>query len=149
MQVLAGFLLIIPFQSRFDELGDVGVGVYLGTVAAALLAVIFLLAPIAMHRFLFRRHMLGTVVTTTHRDALRGLACLAAALAGSAAIVVLVATESNWGAVVAAGAVGVVSGWLWVVAPLRALRTLDAASNADSGAKGAGENGDRSNPAAG
>ena len=101
MQVLAGFLLIIPFQSRFDELGDVGVGVYLGTVAAALLAVIFLLAPIAMHRFLFRRHMLGTVVTTTHRDALRGLACLAAAL------------------------------------------------NADSGAKGAGENGDRSDPAAG
>lgn len=125
VQVLAGFLLIIPFQSRFDELGDVGVGVYLATVAAALLAVVFLLAPIAMHRALFRRHRLSTVVAATHRDSLRGLACLAAALAGSAAIVVMVATDSGSGAGFAAGAVGVVSGWLWVIAPLRARRADD------------------------
>lgn len=128
VQVLAGFLLIIPFQARFSELGDVGIGVYLATVTAGLLAVIFLLAPIAMHRALFRRHRLSTVVTATHRDSLRGLACLAAALAGSAAIVVLIATGSGPGAGCAAFAVGVVSGWLWVIAPLRA-RTADGAED--------------------
>ncbi|MFZ2510811.1 MAG: DUF6328 family protein [Gordonia sp. (in: high G+C Gram-positive bacteria)] len=128
VQVLAGFLLIIPFQSRFGELGDVGVGVYLATVTAGLLAVIFLLAPMAMHRALFRRHQLSTVVAVTHRDSLRGLACLAAALAGSSAIVVLVATGSRWGAAVAASAVAVASGWLWVIAPLRALWGLQGES---------------------
>lgn len=122
VQVLVGFLLIVPFQSRFDDvLSGPGIAVYLVTVSAGLAAVVFLLAPIAMHRVLFRHHDLRTVVSTTHRNAIIGLLCLATALGGSAAIVVLAATESAWGAGAAGGAVALLIGRLWIWEPLKAL----------------------------
>jgi len=121
VQILAGFLLIVPFQSRFDVLHGAGVAVYLATVGAALLAVAFLLAPIAEHRVLFRHHSMHRLVATTHRDAMSGLACLAVALGGAAAIVVLATTESAWGAGLAALLVALVLGRLWLWIPLRTL----------------------------
>lgn len=126
VQVLAGFLLIVPFQSHFDVLDGPEVVVYLFTVAFAVAAVAFLLAPIAMHRVLFRRHEMRTIVVTTHREAVVGLLCLALALAGSAAIVVLATTDSAWGAGLAAGGLGLLLAWLWVWVPLRSLARIRA-----------------------
>ncbi|MEZ5211625.1 DUF6328 family protein [Gordonia sp. PP30] len=125
VQVLAGFLLIVPFQSRFDVLDDAGVAVYLVTVGAALLAVAFLLAPIALHRMLFRRHSLRRVVAVTHRETMVGLGALALALAGSATLVVRAATASWWAAAAAGIVASVVLTWLWVGVPLRALDSLE------------------------
>lgn len=54
VQVLTGFLLILPFQSRFHELSPIQTTVYLVTVACAVGATGCLIAPVSMHRILFR-----------------------------------------------------------------------------------------------
>lgn len=131
VQVLAGFLLIVPFQSRFDVLDGPEVVIYLVTVGFAVAAVAFLLAPIAMHRVLFRQHEMRTIIATTHREAVVGLMCLAVALAGAAAIVVLATTNSGWGAGLAAGGLGLLLVWLWIWLPLRTLARVRPSGPAD------------------
>src|SRR5689334_19894510 len=54
-QILTGFLLTIPFQQRFAELDDTQRGIYLVLVAFAALATILALAPVSLHRALFRQ----------------------------------------------------------------------------------------------
>ena len=80
VQLLTGFLLTLPFQARFAQLGDDLHTVYLMTVACSLAATVLLVAPVAMHRLLFRRHRLNTVVAVTHRCAYAGLLLLGTAL---------------------------------------------------------------------
>ncbi|MDY6999819.1 MAG: DUF6328 family protein, partial [Actinomycetota bacterium] len=58
VQVLTGFLLTLPFQGRFDILDGGMQNVYLVTVCTAVLSTALLVAPVAMHRLLFRRHRL-------------------------------------------------------------------------------------------
>src|ERR1700757_4492576 len=73
VQLLTGFLLTLPFQQRFDQLGGSVHVVYLVTVACSIGSTVFLVAPVAMHRLLFRRHRLRTLVSIGHRCALAGL----------------------------------------------------------------------------
>lgn len=87
VQLLTGFLLTLPFQQRFDILGDGMQGVYLATVCAAVGATALLIAPVAMHRLLFRRHRLGSLVDAAHRCAYAGLLLLAVAVTGVTVIV--------------------------------------------------------------
>lgn len=122
VQLLAGFLLIVPFQQGFAELGVGGRAVYFVTVVAALLAVTFLVAPIPMHRFLFRRHKLAVVVTAAHRYILLGLLMVAIATTGALVMVSLVATRSGWAALAAGVLIAVIIALPWVVVPLRAAR---------------------------
>ncbi|WP_040525642.1 DUF6328 family protein [Gordonia effusa] len=120
VQLLAGFLMIVPFQDGFSELGDGGRIVYLVTVCAAMLAVAFLLAPIPMHRLLFRRHRLATVVVAAHRYMLLGLVMVAISTTGALAMIALVATHSAW---IAAGAGVLIGGVIivfWVLVPIHA-----------------------------
>jgi hypothetical protein len=49
VQLLTGFLLTLPFQSRFSDLGPFQQDVYLTTVALAVAATGFLIAPVAVH----------------------------------------------------------------------------------------------------
>jgi len=87
VQVLTGFLLILPFQSRFTELDSGARMVYLVTVACSIGSTVLLVAPVPLHRVLFRRHRLGAVVSEAHHYAITGLVLLALALAGVAAII--------------------------------------------------------------
>ena len=56
IQILTGFLLILPFQARFATVSPFLVGVFLAAVLLAALATALVLAPVAAHRLLFRRH---------------------------------------------------------------------------------------------
>src|SRR5680860_1427971 len=56
VQVLAGFLLTLPFSSRFGDIGDVYRTVYLVAFSLAMITVGLMTAPVALHRFLFGRH---------------------------------------------------------------------------------------------
>src|ERR1700753_3199988 len=56
VQLLTGFLLTLPFQARFAGLGEFQQDVYLVTVGSAVAATGFLIAPVTIHRVLFRRH---------------------------------------------------------------------------------------------
>jgi hypothetical protein len=54
-QILAAFLLTLPFQQRFRELSAFDVTVYLALVVIAVVVTLLALAPVALHRLLFRR----------------------------------------------------------------------------------------------
>ena len=82
VQLLTGFLLTLPFQQRFDVLDRGMQVVYLATVACSMAATVLLIAPVAIHRLLFRRHRLVTLVSAAHRCAYAGLLLLGVALAG-------------------------------------------------------------------
>jgi hypothetical protein len=82
VQLLTGFLLTLPFQQRFAQLDGVMRTVYLVTVGCSIGATILLIAPVSMHRLLFRRHQLSTVVSAAHSYAMVGMLLLGVALAG-------------------------------------------------------------------
>ena len=65
-QILTGFLLAIAFQNRFSELTTFQVRVYLILVLAAVLTTAMALAPVNLHRVLFRKHAKEVVVEAAH-----------------------------------------------------------------------------------
>ena len=65
-QIITGFLLAIAFQNRFAELDSFQRTVYLGLVLAAVLTTATGLAPVNLHRVLFRKHAKDTVVQIAH-----------------------------------------------------------------------------------
>ncbi|OMH32513.1 hypothetical protein BGP79_08475 [Tersicoccus sp. Bi-70] len=56
VQIITGFLLTLPFQQRFTQLDDAGLALYLGLVVLACLTTAVMLAPVSLHRMLFRHH---------------------------------------------------------------------------------------------
>src|SRR6516165_7921564 len=56
VQVLFGFMLSLPFTNRFSSLSSGQRGLYLADLSLAGLATALLLAPVAYHRLVFRRH---------------------------------------------------------------------------------------------
>lgn len=117
VQLLTGFLLTLPFQARFAQLGDDLHTVYLMTVVCSLAATVLLVAPVAMHRLLFRRHRLNTVVAVTHRCAYAGLLLLGTALTG-VAVVVFGAVLGTTAATFAGTLTAVAMLFAWVAFPL-------------------------------
>ena len=65
-QIFTGFLLTIAFQTRFTELTTFQVRVYLALVVAAVLTTAFGLAPVSLHRSLFRKGAKMIIVETAH-----------------------------------------------------------------------------------
>ena len=65
-QIITGFLLAIAFQNRFTELDLFQERVYLGLVLAAVLTTAMGLAPVNLHRVLFRKHAKDAVVQIAH-----------------------------------------------------------------------------------
>jgi hypothetical protein len=118
VQLLTGFLLTLPFQQRFDELNLTMRVVYLATVGCSVGATILLEAPVAMHRLLFRRHRIESVVTTAHRFAYAGLLLMGIALTGVTVIIFGAVAGPAAGAI--AGSCAVIAGiGFWVVLPIR------------------------------
>ena len=63
-QILTGFLLTIVFQPKFAELDHFQRTVYLALVVGSGLTTALALAPVVLHRELFRRQLKGVVVHT-------------------------------------------------------------------------------------
>lgn len=118
VQLLTGFLLILPFQPRFADLDIVMRIVYLVTVGCSLGATVLLVAPVSMHRVLFRRHRLKTLVAVSHRYAFVGIMLLGAALSG-VAIVIFDSVVGRIGAWLAGGCTLVALVAFWYALPLR------------------------------
>ena len=117
VQVLFGFLLSIPFTTRFVELSHAQHGLYVVALLLAATATALLLAPVAYHRLVFRRHQKEQLVRDANTLAILGLA--AVGLAVSAAVL-LVVSFVNRGATVALVTLFVVCLFaaLWFVLPL-------------------------------
>ncbi|OBJ54906.1 DUF6328 family protein [Mycobacterium sp. 1423905.2] len=123
VQLLTGFLLTLPFQQRFDILGDDMRAVYLVTVGCSVAATLLLIAPVGMHRLLFRRHRLAVLVSAAHRCAYAGLVLLGLALAG-VTVIIFDGVAGTVAAIVAGSCALVMFAALWLVVPLL-LRTRD------------------------
>ena len=117
VQVLTGFLLTVPFQARFDRLSDDERSLYVITLLLGVFATVLLASPVSIHRFLFRRHLKGTLVTAGDRMAKAGLAALAATMSCAVLLVVQV-TFSLRVALAAAGVVVAAFTLTWLVVPL-------------------------------
>ena len=117
VQLLTGFLLTLPFQQRFDVLTGHMRVVYLATVGCSVCATVLLIAPVATHRWLFRRHRLQVLVSAAHRCAYAGLVLLGAALTGMTVIVFAAVSGHTAGVVAGVCAIALFSVF-WLVMPL-------------------------------
>jgi hypothetical protein len=112
VQVLFAFLLAVPFQQRFGEIGEVGRGVYLFTLLCAAASSALLVAPASYHRIMFKRGDKARIIRYAERSAITGLAFLALSMTGA----VLLVTTFLFGdatAAIATGGVFLVFAWLW------------------------------------
>ncbi|WP_454049311.1 DUF6328 family protein [Cellulomonas sp. Marseille-Q8402] len=128
VQILTGFLLTVPFQQRFLDLDEYQKTVYLVLVVLAVTATGFIVAPVSLHRILFRRHLKRELVDSADTMAQTGLAALALVLAGSALLLFDVVVGRTAG-LVAGAAVLVGLAVVWVLVPVRLSRR--ARSEAD------------------
>ncbi|BCO35714.1 sodium:proton antiporter [Mycobacterium heckeshornense] len=117
VQLLTGFLLTLPFQEPFRALSLTMRSVYLATVVCSVASTVLLVAPVAMHRLLFRRHRLKSLVSTAHRFAYTGLLLLGFALTG-VTMVIFDAVAGGAAAVIVCICALVALAGLWVVFPL-------------------------------
>lgn len=117
VQLLTGLLLTLPFQQRFPMLDEPMRMLYLVTVACSAGATALLVAPVGMHRILFRRHRLNLLVSAAHRCAFSGLVLLGLAMAGVTELIF--DTVAGRGAGMIAGVLAlVVFVGVWLLLPL-------------------------------
>lgn len=112
VQVLTGFLLTLPFQARFERLSPFQQDVYLITVGCSVAATALVIAPVSLHRILFRQRARRQMVGAAHRLALVGLVALILAIIGVVLLIfdVVRGTTPGWSTAAVVTAVLVV---LW------------------------------------
>lgn len=117
--VLFGFLLALPFQSRFTEVTGFQEAVYFVTLLTTALSAILLISPTAYHRLTFRHRMKEHLVPLANRLAIAGLVSLGLAITGAVVLV----TDFLYGPLttaLAGGGCGVLFLLLWIVLPVAA-----------------------------
>ena len=117
VQLLTGLLLTLPFQPRFDILDHSMRMVYLSTVGCSVISTVLLVAPVGMHRLLFRRHRLDRLVAAAHLCAYGGLTLLGAAMVG-VTVIVFDAVVGRDVAVIAGLLALIAFAVFWLVLPL-------------------------------
>ncbi len=117
VQMIFGFLLSLPFTSRFSMLGPAQRDLYVATLLLAATATALLLGPVAYHRLVFRRHLKHHLVRAANVMAICGLAAIAMTVV-AAVLLVLSYVAKGVPAVVYAAAVGCLFAGLWFVFPL-------------------------------
>jgi hypothetical protein len=116
-QLIAGFLLTLPFSERFTELGDAEELLYLALVVDAAVTTAVMLAPIALHRRLYGGKVRDRLVRVTHRLVAVALVGIGLLLTGIVALVFSFVAGST-SALVATGAVAVTVVALLVALPM-------------------------------
>ena len=117
IQVIFGFMLGLPFTSKFSELGSGQRTLYIVTLLLAAVATALLVGPVAYHRVVFRRHLKRHLVGAANVMAILGLA--AVALTVSAAVLLVVSYVAHGAPAVIIGVLVVcVFAGLWFVYPL-------------------------------
>jgi hypothetical protein len=120
-QILTGFLLTIPFSSRFTELNERQELTYLATIAGSVVTTGLIVAPVAFHRLLFRRRQRPWLVEAANTTAKIGLFLLALTTSGVILLVFDVVLSRTAGLIAATTTfVGLLT--MWAGTPLVARR---------------------------
>ena len=122
-QLISGFLLAIAFQQRFASLAPFQVGFYLVLLMLAAGCTALGLAPVALHRQLFRHHEKAQTVSIANR-LLRITLALVALLTSGVVFFVFDVTLGLVAALVAGTAILVVLVLLLLVFPASVLSRL-------------------------
>jgi len=115
-QIIAGFLLAAAFQSRFPDLDDYQVTVYLILVCAATLTTALGLGPVSLHRHLFRRHAMAEIVRIGSIMVRATMVGLAVVLTGTVLLIFDIAAGRGAG-IVAGAAVLLITVLIWQILP--------------------------------
>ena len=120
VQVLAGFLLTIPFSERFGDLGRVYRHLYLVSFGLAVLSTGLLITPVAIHRKLFAHRRKDILVRVADILARAGLATLGLTLVAVVTLIfgVVGGAVTGW---IAGGVAALFFVLAWVVLPARLL----------------------------
>jgi hypothetical protein len=86
--VLFGFLLAIPFTTKFVDLDYAQRGLYVASLLLAAISTALLLAPVAYHRLVFRQHQKEQLVKDANTLAILGLGAVGLAISASVLLVV-------------------------------------------------------------
>lgn len=117
VQVLFGFLLSIPFTNRFSSLSHPQRGLYLASLLLAAISTALLLAPVAYHRLVFRKHEKERLVKDANLLALLGLGSVGLAVSASVLLVVSYVAKGLPAVLITVFVAGLFAG-LWFVLPL-------------------------------
>ena len=82
VQVLFAFLLIVPFSVGFHQLSSAQRYVYFAVLLSTAASAVLLIAPMSLHRLIFRQGEKSYLVETANWMAIAGIACLAVAMTG-------------------------------------------------------------------
>ena len=116
VQILTGFLLTLPFQARFADLDSYQRTVYLVLVVTSVTATALIVAPVSVHRSLFRKQMKSHIVTLGDRLTRVALGVLGLVITGATLLVFDVVVGRTEGIVVSS-CVLVLLSIVWVVLP--------------------------------
>lgn len=117
VQILLAFLLMLPFQNRFETLEQPARWVYAGVVVLVVISAVLNMAPVITHRILFRRHLKDDLLQVS--DVLTKLSFLALGLAiiGGVALALHLAI-GPWGVGLITGSIALLVLALWLAMPL-------------------------------
>jgi len=126
VQVLFGFLLSLPFTTRFVQLTGAQRWLYIGILVVSALATALLLGPVSYHRLVFRLGQKERLVRAANVMAIGGLAAVAVAVTGTVWLVVSYVVKGA-PAFIIGGCVAIVFASLWFAFPLaRRIQALRA-----------------------
>ena len=129
VQILTGFLLTVPFSSRFDDLTEHQRLIYLAVLGGAVLTTFLIVAPVSFHRSLFRTGQREWLVAAGNRCARAGMLLFGLVSAGVVLLVFDVVVGPTAG-VVAAVIAAATFLLLWYGGP-RLARRQDSPSGRD------------------
>jgi uncharacterized protein DUF6328 len=117
VQVLFGFLLSLPFTTRFTSLGTGQRDLYLASLTLSAIATVLLIGPVAYHRLVFRQGLKGPLVRYANLMAILGLAAVGAAVL--TAVLLVISYVAGWlPAALIAGLTACLLACLWFAVPL-------------------------------
>jgi hypothetical protein len=87
IQVLFGFLLILPFQNRFADLTTNQKYVFFASLLCATVAILLLITPTASHRIRWRQQDKEALMRMATKTAIAATVFIAAAMTGSVYLV--------------------------------------------------------------
>ena len=117
VQVLFGFLLSLPFTTRFVQLGHAQRGLYVASLLLAAISTALLLGPVAYHRLVFRRNQKEPLVRAANAMAICGLAAVGLCIS-SAVLLVISYVAKGVPAILIAVFVLCMFGGLWFAFPI-------------------------------
>ena len=120
-QIISGFLLTLAFQQRFASLAQYQVVTYVILVMLAATTTVIGLAPVSLHRVLFRRHEKRQIVTIGNALLVIDLVFVSL-LTGGVALFILSVVANLWVGLLCGAAIFVLLAVLLVLVPQLAKR---------------------------